>query len=65
MEVKMRCLVTGATGHIGSYLVRYIIERGAEVAVLLRPATTNLWRIEDVLHHLYTVSYTHLTLPTN
>ncbi|RLA96547.1 MAG: NAD(P)-dependent oxidoreductase, partial [Deltaproteobacteria bacterium] len=28
---------------------------GAEVAVLLRPATTNLWRIEDVLHHLYII----------
>ena len=50
----MRCLVTGATGHIGPHLVKYLLERSVEVAALVRP-TSNLWRIEDVLHHLYII----------
>lgn len=48
----MRCLVTGATGHIGSHLVRYLLERAVEVAALVRPTTSNLWRIEDIVHRL-------------
>lgn len=48
----MRCLVTGATGHIGSHLVRYLLDGGVEVAALVRPMTSNLWRIEDTSHRL-------------
>jgi len=44
----MRCLVTGASGHIGSYLVRLLLARGYRVAVLLRPAS-NVWRIKDLM----------------
>jgi nucleoside-diphosphate-sugar epimerase len=44
----MRCLVTGASGHLGSYLTRLLLKRGHEVAVLVRPQS-NLWRISDVL----------------
>ncbi|HEY1011417.1 MAG TPA: NAD-dependent epimerase/dehydratase family protein [Herpetosiphonaceae bacterium] len=33
----MRCLVTGATGHIGSFLVRRLLAQGAEVAAVARP----------------------------
>ena len=34
-----RTLITGATGFIGSHLVRLLVARGHEVAVLLRPRT--------------------------
>lgn len=51
----MRCLVTGATGHIGSHLVRYLLEQGIEVAALVRPTTSNLWRIEDIFHRLHII----------
>ena len=44
----MRCLVTGATGHVGAYLTKRLLERGCEVAVLVRPES-NLWRIADIL----------------
>jgi len=51
----MRCLVTGATGHIGSYLVRLLLEQGCQVAVLIRP-TSNPWRIKDVFHRLQIIT---------
>jgi UDP-glucose 4-epimerase len=51
----VRCLVTGATGHIGSHLVRYLLEQGVEVAALVRPTTSNLWRIEDIFHRLHII----------
>lgn len=44
----MHCLVTGATGFIGSHVVRLLLEHGAEVAVLVR-STSDRWRIEDSL----------------
>lgn len=52
----MRCLVTGATGHIGSHLVRYLLEQSVEVAALVRPMTGNLWRIKDMLPHLHVIA---------
>jgi UDP-glucose 4-epimerase len=44
----VRCLVSGAAGHAGSYLTRLLIERGEDVTILVRPAS-DLWRLEDVL----------------
>ena len=44
----MRCLVTGASGHLGSYLTRLLLSRGHEVIVFVRPQS-DLWRIADVL----------------
>lgn len=44
----MRCLVTGATGHLGAFLTRHLLEMGFEVAVLVRPRS-DLWRLLDVL----------------
>lgn len=51
----MRCLVTGGTGLIGSYLVQLLLENDAEVAVLMR-STSNPWRIKDVLHSLHVIT---------
>jgi len=51
----MRCLVTGATGLIGSHLVRLLLENDAEVAVLMR-STSDPWRIKDVLHSLHAIT---------
>jgi nucleoside-diphosphate-sugar epimerase len=42
----MRCLVTGATGHLGSHLVRLLVREGHEVDVLVR-RTSALWRLGD------------------
>ena len=51
----MRCLITGATGLIGSHLVRLLLEHDVQVGVLIRP-TSNPWRIKDILHRLYTIT---------
>jgi UDP-glucose 4-epimerase len=44
----MRCLVTGASGHLGSYLTRLLLAEGHEVAIMVRPHS-DLWRIADVV----------------
>ena len=44
----MRCLVTGASGHLGSYLTRRLLETGHAVTVVVRPQS-ELWRLADVL----------------
>ena len=44
----MRCLVTGATGFIGSHLARWLLRQGQSIAVLIRPGS-DMWRIRDVL----------------
>ena len=47
----MRSLVTGASGHLGSYLVRRLLREGAEVFALVRP-DSDLWRLADVLDRI-------------
>src|SRR4051794_15658919 len=37
---RMRALVTGATGFVGSHLVETLARRGASVAVLARPSSS-------------------------
>lgn len=44
----MRTFITGASGFIGSYLLRELINTGHEVLAMKRP-TTNLYRIEDCI----------------
>ena len=45
---KNKVLVTGATGFVGSNLVRRLISKGYDVSILTR-ATSNKWRIKDIL----------------
>jgi len=44
----MRVCVTGATGFLGSHLVHELVERGHDVAILLR-STTDAWRLTAVM----------------
>ncbi len=43
-----RVFVTGASGFLGTNLVRRLIESGAEVHALVRPSS-DMWRLRDVL----------------
>lgn len=47
----MRVLITGASGFIGSYLSRAVVESGHDVVILAAPQD-NLWRIHDLLNRL-------------
>ena len=49
-----RVLVTGASGFIGSHLVRRLVEIGCSVVALVRPST-NLWRIQNIVDRIETV----------
>jgi len=50
----VRALVTGATGFVGSHLVRRLLSERVETAVLVRP-DSNLYRIADLLPRLVVV----------
>jgi nucleoside-diphosphate-sugar epimerase len=47
----MRCLVTGASGHLGSFLIERLVKEGAEVFALVRPES-DLWRLADVIDRI-------------
>lgn len=47
----MRCLVTGASGHLGSFLTERLIKEGAEVFALVRPES-DLWRLAAVVDRI-------------
>lgn len=47
----MRCLVTGASGHLGSFLTERLTKEGAEVFALVRPES-DLWRLADVVDRI-------------
>lgn len=46
----MRIFLTGASGFVGSYLLRLLLDNNHAVQILLRP-TSDVWRIQDVLCH--------------
>lgn len=46
--INGRVLVTGATGFVGSHLVRRLVDLGAEVHIICRE-NSNFWRMIDVL----------------
>ncbi len=50
----MRILVTGGTGAVGSHVVRNLVKRGDEVAILARDGS-DTWRIHDVLGQVHVV----------
>jgi UDP-glucose 4-epimerase len=47
----MRCLVTGASGHLGSYLVERLLDEGADVQALIRP-NSDLWRLQAFIDRI-------------
>jgi len=58
---RKRVLVTGATGFIGSHLVRRLHREGAEVHILLRE-NSNTFRINEIIQDLV-LWYGDLTIP--
>ena len=71
-------LITGVTGQDGSYLAEFLLGKGYKVHGIKRRASSlNTQRVDHIfedahvddpqfiLHHGDSVSYTHLTLPTN
>jgi len=58
---KMRVLVTGATGFIGSYLVEKLIGNRHEVLILKR-STSNIWRIKSIFKDLISYDIDKVTL---
>ena len=53
----MKAFVTGATGFIGCYLAKYLIDEGHEVLCLKRE-TSDLYRLEDYKNHIRWVNTT-------
>ncbi|MGI8827972.1 MAG: NAD-dependent epimerase/dehydratase family protein [Chloroflexota bacterium] len=51
LDCDMRCMVTGASGHLGSFLVRRLVDSGEDVCVLARPGS-DLWRLAGFAHLL-------------
>ena len=47
----MRCLVTGASGHLGSFLTERLVKEGADVFALVRPES-DLWRLANVVDRI-------------
>jgi nucleoside-diphosphate-sugar epimerase len=52
MENSQRILVTGATGFIGSFLVKELIRRGHKVGIIKR-SSSSTWRINDIINQLF------------
>ncbi|MDD4937802.1 MAG: GDP-mannose 4,6-dehydratase [Candidatus Shapirobacteria bacterium] len=57
--MKYKFLITGASGFIGSVLLRKLIKAGNETHIILRPQS-NTWRIKDLLSKT-TIHYSDLS----
>lgn len=56
MDIRgARLLITGATGFLGSAVVRHAVEAGAEVTALIRRGSAS-WRLEPVRGRYHTVA---------
>ena len=51
MRRREKYFITGAAGFVGSCLARYLVERGEEVSILIKP-DTNPWRLKDIRRRL-------------
>jgi nucleoside-diphosphate-sugar epimerase len=57
----VRVLVTGASGHVGSFVVRRLLRDGADVLAGNRPGS-DLWRLDDVLDEIEQVPFDLATI---
>ena len=55
-----KAIVTGATGFIGKFLVRELVNQNVEVIAVVRRGTKNLNTINVLPVKIVAVSYTHL-----
>ena len=56
--MKHSCIITGATGYIGSHLVKYLLEQGWEVRIISQPEF-GYANIEDVKDKIHIFEYDH------
>jgi UDP-glucose 4-epimerase len=53
----MKCFITGATGFLGSFLVRHLLAEGHEVHAMIRnPEPEACWRIADLMPQIQVVA---------
>ena len=48
-KIELPILITGASGFVGSNLLRFFISRGIKVNIILRKKS-NIWRIKDIIN---------------
>lgn len=53
-ENNRSILVTGAAGFIGSHLVRYLLNKGKRISILVKPST-DLWRLKGIIKEVWCV----------
>lgn len=58
-EVKLRLLVTGASGFIGSFMVEKALEKGFEVWAGVRSSSSRAW-LQDERIHFVELDYAHI-----